>query len=117
MVQRDTITKYILGEYLLEFPSETKKEIAPFSDSQNMWLNRSTILFQWIYKQKTNADFLFSECLKQAHSKEFFIQKAISWVTGICKIKSQSCDSICKKQYIKTIKYKRSVEKYLLKLK
>jgi len=44
-----------------------------------MWLNRSTILFQWSYKQKTNADFLFFECLKQARSKEFFIQKAISW--------------------------------------
>ncbi|MFV8333432.1 DNA alkylation repair protein [Flavobacterium sp. GSP14] len=75
----DTIAKYILGEYLLEFPSETKKVITQFSDSQNMWLNRSAILFQLSYKQKTNADFLFSECLKQAHSKEFFIQKAIGW--------------------------------------
>ena len=43
-----------------------------------MWLNRSALLFQLGYKQKTNPDFLFSECLKQAHSKEFFIQKAIS---------------------------------------
>nr|WP_315207561.1 DNA alkylation repair protein [uncultured Flavobacterium sp.] len=75
----DTIAKYILGEYLLEFPSETKKVITRFSDSQNMWLNRSAILFQLGYKQRTNVDFLFSECLKQAHSKEFFIQKAIGW--------------------------------------
>jgi 3-methyladenine DNA glycosylase AlkD len=75
----DTIAKYILGEYLLEFPLETKKVIALFSNSQNMWLNRSAILFQLGYKQKTNTDFLFSECLKQAHSKEFFIQKAIGW--------------------------------------
>jgi len=44
-----------------------------------MWLNRSAILFQLGYKQKTNADFLFSECLKQSQSKEFFIQKAIGW--------------------------------------
>ena len=75
----DTIAKYILGEYLLEFPLETKNVIERFSDSQNMWLNRSVILFQLGYKQKTNADFLFSECLKQSHSKEFFIQKAIGW--------------------------------------
>ena len=75
----DTIAKYILGEYLLEFPLETKNVIERFSDSQNMWLNRSVILFQLGYKQKTNADLLFSECLKQAHSKEFFIQKAIGW--------------------------------------
>ncbi|MFV8356254.1 DNA alkylation repair protein [Flavobacterium sp. XS1P32] len=75
----DTIAKYILGEYLLEFPSETKKVITQFSDSQHMWLNRSAILFQLGYKQKTNADFLFAECLKHKHSKEFFIQKAIGW--------------------------------------
>lgn len=75
----DTIAKYILGEYLLEFPLETKKVITRFSKSENMWLDRSVILFQLGYKQKTNADFLFSECLKQGHSKEFFIQKAIGW--------------------------------------
>jgi 3-methyladenine DNA glycosylase AlkD len=75
----DTIAKYILGEYLLEFPLESKNVIGRFSKSENMWLNRSAILFQLGYKQKTNPDFLFSECLKQAHSKEFFIQKAIGW--------------------------------------
>lgn len=75
----DTISKYILGQYLFEFPSETKKVVNRFSKSENMWLNRSAILFQLGYKQKTNADFLFSECLKNANSKEFFIQKAIGW--------------------------------------
>lgn len=75
----DTIAKYILGEYLIEFPNETKKVIQRFSDSDDMWLNRSAILFQLSYKQKTNADFLFRECIKHAHSKEFFIQKAIGW--------------------------------------
>ena len=75
----DTIAKNILGQYLLEFPLETKKVIERFSNSTNMWLNRSAILFQLGYKEKTNSDFLFSECLKQADSKEFFIQKAIGW--------------------------------------
>lgn len=75
----DTISKYNLGEYLLEFPLETKKVIERFSNSTNMWLNRSAILFQLGYKQKTSADLLFSECLKHSHSKEFFIQKAIGW--------------------------------------
>ncbi|MFV8393389.1 DNA alkylation repair protein [Flavobacterium sp. LB2P6] len=75
----DTIAKYILGEYLLEFPLETKNAIEQFSNSENMWLNRSAILFQLGYKQKTDTTFLFSECIKQADSKEFFIQKAIGW--------------------------------------
>jgi 3-methyladenine DNA glycosylase AlkD len=75
----DTIAKYILGEYLLEFPMETKNVIARFSKSENMWLNRSAILFQLNYKQKTNFDLLKTESNKHKTSKEFFIQKAIGW--------------------------------------
>ena len=75
----DTIAKYILGEYLLEFPMETKNVIARFSKSENMWLNRSAILFQLNYKQTTNFEILKVECNKHKMSKEFFIQKAIGW--------------------------------------
>lgn len=75
----DTVAKYILGEYLLEFPLKIKNVIEQFSNSENMWLNRSAILFQLNYKQKTNPGILFSECLKHAHSSAFFIQKAIGW--------------------------------------
>jgi 3-methyladenine DNA glycosylase AlkD len=75
----DTISKYILGQYLLEFPNETFTVIGRFSNSKNMWLNRSAILFQLGYKQKTNSYVLFSECIKHAQSNEFFIQKAIGW--------------------------------------
>jgi 3-methyladenine DNA glycosylase AlkD len=75
----DTISKYILGEYLLEFPSETERVIERFSNSENLWLNRSAILFQLGYKQKTNFDLLKSECEKHKNSTEFFIQKAIGW--------------------------------------
>jgi 3-methyladenine DNA glycosylase AlkD len=75
----DTIAKNILGEYLLEYPLETEKVIERFSNSENMWLNRSAILFQLGYKQKTNFDLLKSECEKHKNSNEFFIQKAIGW--------------------------------------
>ncbi|WP_395051341.1 DNA alkylation repair protein [Flavobacterium sp.] len=75
----DTIAKNILGEYLLEYPLEIKKVIERFSNSENIWLNRSAILFQLGYKGKTNFDLLKSECEKHKNSKEFFIQKAIGW--------------------------------------
>lgn len=75
----DTIAKNILGEYLLEHPLETKKVITRFSNSDNMWLNRSAILFQLGYKEKTNFDLLEFECKKHKNSDEFFIQKAIGW--------------------------------------
>ena len=75
----DTISKNILGHYLIEFPEETEKVIERFSNSKNMWLNRSAILFQLGYKKNTNYELLFSECEKHSKSKEFFIQKAIGW--------------------------------------
>lgn len=75
----DTIAKFILGQYLTEHPEQIRSVIGQFSDSKNMWLNRSAILFQLGYKQKTNATLLFAECVKHSHSKEFFIQKAIGW--------------------------------------
>lgn len=75
----DVIAKYLLGEYLTQYPEETKKVIQHFSDSDNMWMNRCAILFQLGYKKNTNKDILFAECLKHKESKEFFIQKAIGW--------------------------------------
>ena len=75
----DIIAKYLLGGYLLHFPSETLKVIERFSNSENMWLNRSAILFQLSYKEKTNFEILKSECEKHKNSNEFFIQKAIGW--------------------------------------
>ena len=75
----DTIAKNILGEYLLEFPLEIEKTIERFSISENMWLNKSAILFQLGYKQKTNFDLLKNLCEKHQNSNEFFIQKAIGW--------------------------------------
>jgi 3-methyladenine DNA glycosylase AlkD len=75
----DTIAKNILGQYLLEHPLEAKKVTTRFSNFENMWLNRSAILFQLGYKQKTNFDLLQLECEKHKNSNEFFIQKAIGW--------------------------------------
>jgi len=75
----DTIAKNILGQYLLEYPLETKKVINRFSNSDNKWLNRSAILFQLGYKEKTNFELLQFECEKHKNSHEFFIQKAIGW--------------------------------------
>lgn len=75
----DVIAKYLLGEYLMQFPDETEKVIQKCSDSENMWLNRSAILFQLGYKEKTDVDLLFALCLKHSDSNLFFIQKSIGW--------------------------------------
>jgi 3-methyladenine DNA glycosylase AlkD len=75
----DFLAKYLLGNYLLQFPEETDSVILKFSNSVNMWLNRSAILFQLGYKEKTNFEVLKLVCEKHKMSTEFFIQKAIGW--------------------------------------
>lgn len=75
----DTLAKYLLGNYLLQFPEKKLEVIESFSNSKNMWLNRSAIIFQLDYKANTDFDLLKSECEKHKYSNEFFIQKAIGW--------------------------------------
>lgn len=75
----DVLAKYLLGHYLLQFPEKKYQVIESFSNSSNMWLNRSAIIFQLDYKANTDFDLLKSECEKHKHSNEFFIQKAIGW--------------------------------------
>jgi 3-methyladenine DNA glycosylase AlkD len=75
----DTISKYILGSYLKQFPTEIATVVQRFSNAENMWLNRSVILFQLGYKSTTDFDLLQSLCIQHSHSNEFFIRKAIGW--------------------------------------
>lgn len=75
----DAFAKYLVGGYLQQFPKETFTVIERFSNSENKWLNRTAIIFQLSYKEKTNFDLLKAECEKHKHSTEFFIQKAIGW--------------------------------------
>ena len=107
----DTISKYILGEYLLQFSEETNTVVDQFSNSDNMWLNRSALLFQLGYKIKTNADILFSECTKHSNSNEFFIQKAIGW--SLREYGKTNPKAI--KTFVSKIKLKRLSEKEALK--
>ena len=57
----DFISKQILGVYLTQFPEAIEIVIDKFSASNNMWLNRSTLLFQLGYKNKTDQNILFAQ--------------------------------------------------------
>lgn len=75
----DTLAKYAVGGYFQKFPEKKYAIIDEFSNSDNMWLNRTAIIFQLGYKAKTDFELLMLECEKHKHSNEFFIQKAIGW--------------------------------------
>jgi 3-methyladenine DNA glycosylase AlkD len=75
----DTISKFILGGYLEQFPTEIYTVVTRFSNAENIWLNRSVILFQLGYKSKTDFELLQKLCVQHSDSNAFFIRKAIGW--------------------------------------
>lgn len=75
----DTIASRLVGPLFKAFPSLIDSTIQTWMDSENIWLQRTCILFQLKYKDQTNEQLLFSIIEKLATHKEFFIQKAIGW--------------------------------------
>lgn len=73
----DFIAAKLIGGYLQHQTDRSimKKWVA----SDNIWENRTALLFQLFYKEKTDSEFLFQAINQLKTNKEFFIQKAIGW--------------------------------------
>ena len=69
----------LTGPYFKLFPGQTNKITGYWNESENFWLQRSSILFQLKYKKDTDTDLLKKYILALTSSKEFFVQKAIGW--------------------------------------
>lgn len=75
----DFIAANIAGPYFLRFPDQMEADTERWNRSGNLWLRRSSIIFQLKYRQKTREDLLFAYCANCAHERDFFIRKAIGW--------------------------------------
>jgi 3-methyladenine DNA glycosylase AlkD len=75
----DGIASEWLGTYFIQFPRLVPKIPNKWNKSDNMWLQRSSILFQKAYKVNTNQELLTKYILHCKDSQEFFIRKAIGW--------------------------------------
>jgi 3-methyladenine DNA glycosylase AlkD len=69
----------LVGELAQKYPELVEETINHWSVDDNYWLRRVAILFQLKYKQQTNEALLYDYMVKNADSKEFFLQKAIGW--------------------------------------
>lgn len=75
----DFIAANLVGNYFRKYPQHTYQMVQKWQDSENMWLQRSTLIFQLKYKEKTDVDLLTRQILALKDSKEFFLRKAIGW--------------------------------------
>ena len=75
----DLVAAHYIGNYCSQFPIEGAKLIEKWRKSDNIWLNRSCLLYQLKYKKETDFEMLRSLIEQYQKKKEFFIQKAIGW--------------------------------------
>lgn len=75
----DSIAIRVVGMFFSKYPEFIKPCTEKWIQSGNIWLQRTAILFQLEYKDKTDETLLFNTIRQLTHSNEFFIQKAIGW--------------------------------------
>jgi 3-methyladenine DNA glycosylase AlkD len=75
----DGIAPNLLGNLLLKY-RHFEKIVWKWTDDDNFWVRRGSILIHLKHKDKTNLELLSKTILKLAHENEFFIRKAIGWI-------------------------------------
>ncbi|CAJ1953588.1 unnamed protein product [Cylindrotheca closterium] len=75
----DFLASHVAGNYFQNCPEMIESVITKWRHSDDMWLNRTSLLFQLRYKETTDFELLKGLVLQYLEVKEFFIQKAIGW--------------------------------------
>ena len=74
----DYIASHIVG-WAYKEGLISKNDIYEWNNSTDMWLNRTSIIFQLKYKKETDWELLQQNILNHSGHKDFFIRKAIGW--------------------------------------
>jgi 3-methyladenine DNA glycosylase AlkD len=70
---------HFTGPFFKQHPHLTESVTERWVQSDNIWFQRSALLFQLQYAKTTNFDLLSKYIHKLSKSDEFFIRKAIGW--------------------------------------
>ena len=75
----DSTNSHVIGKFFLQFPEYIKPTTSKWNKSSNKWLQRMSILFQLMYKDKTDTQLLTKYIENCTLEEDFFIRKAIGW--------------------------------------
>ncbi len=75
----DVLAPHFVGQILYNYPELRDEYLGIWIDSENIWLNRTAILFQLKYKKETDFELLCTIIDSLKHKKDFFVKKAIGW--------------------------------------
>ncbi|MDB4088848.1 DNA alkylation repair protein [Flavobacteriales bacterium] len=76
----DLIATNLVGAYFKRFPEQIISVTTKWMESENMWLQRTCLIFQLKYKEAIDTEILTNYILLIKNTKEFFINKAIGWI-------------------------------------
>ncbi len=75
----DGLAVWHVGEHFRKYPDLIRDYTSRWMKSGNIWLQRTCLIFQLMYREETDFELLQSFIIPLSGSKEFFIQKAIGW--------------------------------------
>ncbi len=78
----DSLAVHTVGAMVInhhELTTDMDEWIEASDQGAEMWLARTAILHQLMYKERTDVNRLFTYCTMQMESTEFFVRKAIGW--------------------------------------
>lgn len=76
----DFIASNLVGAYFKHFPEVKVNTIKKWLASENIWKQRTALLFQLKYKDQLDTSLLKYIIISLLGSDEFFINKAIGWI-------------------------------------
>jgi 3-methyladenine DNA glycosylase AlkD len=76
----DFIAVRLVGDYFRSFPGRRNRLTGKWLASEDIWLQRTTVLFQLKYKEELDKAFLINVIRSLLGSEAFFINKAIGWI-------------------------------------
>ncbi len=74
----DSLAIHTVGTMVTTHPNLVS-EMDEWAESSNMWIVRSAILHQLMFKERTDVNRLTTYCVMHMESTEFFLRKAIGW--------------------------------------
>jgi 3-methyladenine DNA glycosylase AlkD len=75
----DIMAESLVGSLCLLNPGLINSHVLKWNKNKNIWLVRTSILFQLKYKKDTDTQILTAVITTNSNTNEFFINKAIGW--------------------------------------
>jgi len=69
----------VVGELLRSHPKQIRPVMRAWSEDENLWKRRVSIICQNSFKRDTDLELLYANIAPNLSDKDFFIRKAIGW--------------------------------------